>query len=258
MKLKTFAFLFAVTFGNSAFAAACLPAPLLGEDVQLLDKSGSVRLVEQDNVDNPVQSTLMQAYAFVDVKPAPSEEQVRGALSQLFSNARGMCRRNALSAMRIFLYTSPATAISSSWVARLNTEKMKPTIDIHDNMLRATTKADAQACVSGKAPGKSLHLYPKLPPVAKRKILGTWADDPGLTVSLEDVSGTVYKVYRDKYCTSGNEGEPLQRGKQDRFYRKDSRSGDYYVILPGGELGVFDNDGKIDARPAHAGLFPRQ
>lgn len=258
MKFRVLAFLFAAACGNSTFAA-CLPAPVTGEDVKLTDKSGKVRLVAQDNVDRPVQSTLTQSYAFIDVKPAPTEAQVRGALNQLYSNARLMCRRTALTGVRIFLYTSPTTSVSSSWVARLNAENMRPVIDIRDNMLRVTATASAQSCDSSKEPGRSIHMYPKLPPLAKRKILGTWADDTSaLTVSLEQVSGTVYKVYRSKYCSSGAEGEPLRKGKQGRYYRKDNRSGDYYVILPGGELGVYDNDGQIDARPAHEGLFPRK
>lgn len=242
---------------TNASIAACIPAPISGEDVKLLGSGRSVRLVSQDNVDNPMQSTLSQKYAFIGTNGAPAEAEARAALSQLYSNALGMCRRAPLKGVQIFLYTSPTTSIGSAWVGRIAMENARLAVNVHANMVRSTESGQT-TCDSAKEPGKSLHLYPKLPPLDKRKVLGTWVDDRALTVSLEETRGTVYKVYRSKYCSSGAEGIPLRRAQGGRFYVRDSSAGDYYKILPGGELGVYDNDGQIDARPVHKGLYPQR
>ena len=257
MKRIIFAFLAFST--AQASLAACIPMPANGKEMKLASVDGTVRLISQDDVDTPVRSSLTQTYAFTDVKPAPSEVQVRTALNQLYANAQQACRRSPVTDVRIFLYVSPASAISSSWVARLNAEKMKPLIDIRENMLLAPASAKLAECDPSKEPGKSYGSDPKLPPLSQRKILGTWVDGMnGLTTSLEDVGGKIYKVYRSKYCSSGATGEPLRKGTQGRYYRKESSSGDYYVILKTGELGVYDRDGQIDALPKHPGLYPRK
>jgi hypothetical protein len=59
--------LLCIGFCVNISVAGCLPAPVPGEDVKLLDRSGTVRLVTQDNVDslgqgaskNPCESGMM-------------------------------------------------------------------------------------------------------------------------------------------------------------------------------------------------------
>jgi hypothetical protein len=115
------------------------------------------------------------------------------------------------------------------------------------------------ACVTGKAPGKSFKgSNVDLPSVDKRKILGTWQHYSGLTFSLEEVSGSFYGVLRDQYCGSGADGAALRRAPNGRFYIKESRSGDYYMVLPNGSLGVFDKEGAIDTYPPHQGLYAKR
>jgi hypothetical protein len=113
-------------------------------------------------------------------------------------------------------------------------------------------------CSEGKAPGKEYHgSNVALPSPKDRQILGVWrhTDLTGLNVSLEVVKGNVYYVTRDRYCGSGKWGE-LMRKKGARYYRLDSRTGDFFEILANGKLGRFDNQGLIGDLPVSDRLHP--
>lgn len=98
----------------------------------------------------------------------------------------------------------------------------------------------------------------KLPPVEKRKLIGTWYDrDGGCTRSFEQVGSKYYDVLRCKDGSGGKEGAQVSRANSSTFRPIPSRSsGDHYVIQNNGDLAVRDKDGLIDTLPKHSSLWP--
>lgn len=103
-------------------------------------------------------------------------------------------------------------------------------------------------CAKGKEPGKhfSFGTEKRLPALAKRKILGVWQYGPKLTISLDEVSGEVYLVYRTKYCSSGDTGEPLQKIDTRLFKELPGGQDRYYQIYHSGDLVIAGKDGEPD------------
>jgi hypothetical protein len=105
---------------------------------------------------------------------------------------------------------------------------------------------------------KSLGIV-KLPPVEKRKIIGTWYDsDFDCTRSFEQVGSRYYVVLRFKDGSGGKEGTQISRVNSSTFRPIPSRSsGDHYVIQKNGDLASRDNDGLIDTLPKYSSLWPK-
>lgn len=185
-----------------------------------------------------------------------TEEQVRKSLDGLAERVAHGCGEAAVKKIRIFLYPSGVQAgESANWIARLDDNGQRH-VEINQAMLK-DERVDPYACLHEKAPGKDLGLGTKLPPERQRQIIGTWAGmDEKITTSLERAHGKVYRVYRSAHCGSGDRGEPLQTRAKGRYAVIDSRNGDYFEVLPSGDLGIFDRDGRIDVMPKHAGLYP--
>jgi hypothetical protein len=240
-----------------AQAASCESPLSKGETFQLSGFSAPLRFIEQDDVDTAAQSTTSQKYALVGFKGNLSDSEARQALTRLHQLVTNSCRKNPIQGANIFLYPSPSAATGRSWIGRAFSRDGKLSLTVQPNMVTNGQSGKVkQKCVPGSAPGKSYKGdNVTLPPVAQRKILGTWAHYSGLTMSLEEIRGTVYQVYRDSYCSSGADGVALRNGGGGRYFRKESMTGDYYQILPRGELGVFDKDGKIDVYTPHNGLY---
>lgn len=99
-----------------------------------------------------------------------------------------------------------------------------------------------------------------LPPVEKRKIIGTWYSRTlKATRSFEQVDGKYYEILRSKSKTGGNDGLEIVKAGKNKFKKKaGSRFGDYYVINADGSLGIFDHDGLVDTLPIHSGLWPSE
>ena len=97
-----------------------------------------------------------------------------------------------------------------------------------------------------------------LPPVEKRKIIGTWYSKTLKgTRSFEQVDGKHYEVLRGKGNTGGDDGLEIVKIGKNKFKKKSvSSSGDYYVINADGSLGIFDRDGLVDTLPKNNGLWP--
>jgi hypothetical protein len=118
----------------------------------------------------------------------------------------------------------------------------------------AANAAPDLTCRAGKEPGLSYHGdRVKLPPLAQRKILGTWLHtDNHLAVSLEAAGNSVYEVVRSQYCTSGSHGRRLN-ASQGGVYPLGR--GEYYRIEPNGDLGVYDGDGRFDVYTRRSKVF---
>lgn len=100
----------------------------------------------------------------------------------------------------------------------------------------------------------------RLPPVEKRKIIGTWLNRAfRVTRSFEQVGSQYYEVLRGSDGSGGDTGKPILKIGNNKFRKKDSsRNGDYFVIEKDGSLGIYDKDGHIDTLPKHTGLYPTQ
>lgn len=98
----------------------------------------------------------------------------------------------------------------------------------------------------------------QLPPVEKRKIIGTWYNrDNGCTRSFEQVASKYYDVVRCKDGSGGKDGTQVSRANPSTFRPiLSSSSGDHYVIQNNGDLAVRDKDGLIDTLPKHGNLWP--
>lgn len=106
---------------------------------------------------------------------------------------------------------------------------------------------------------KKLLGIEKLPPVEKRKIIGTWfRSDRGCTLSFEQVGSKYYDVGRCGDGSGGKDGVQVLRANGTTFRPLSStRSGDYYVIQKDGDLAVRDNDGLVETLPKQSDLWPR-
>lgn len=231
---------------------ACMQTLARGDTLQFSWGLTKVGDYEEGSLDTPWASSSL---ILDDPKLRLTEEEAREALNMAVERIDKTCRSQPVARMRLFLY--PAGGVpgqSSAWIARL--EKDKGTdITLHRTFLK-DPRSDRFACLAEKEPGKSLNFGTRLPPVRQRELVGTWAESTfNLTMSIEKVGNKVYRVYRSAYCDSGSQGERL-REAGDRYYVVGSSNGDYYQIQPSGELGVFDNDGPIEQKPAHFALHP--
>jgi hypothetical protein len=118
----------------------------------------------------------------------------------------------------------------------------------------AAQAAPDLTCRAGKEPGLSYHGdRVKLPPLAQRRILGTWLHtDNHLAVSLEAVGNAVYEVLRSQYCRSGSYGRRLNASPGGMY---PLGRGEYYRIEPNGDLGVYDGDGRFDVYTRRTKVF---
>lgn len=243
------------TAASATAASACAYQLVVQDDVDTPEAKVSVTGFETS--DRETQSWVRASFALKDHDLRLTEEQVRGTLDHLYQRLATSCRQHPLQRAIVFLYPEGAIAgQSSAWIARLTTSSHAPEVELRKVLLK-DERTDRFACLHGKEPGKSLDLGTRLPPEKSREIIGSWADpDSGLTMSLERVAGKVYQVYRSAYCSSSDRGEPVRQGPGKRFSVIDSRAGDYFEILPSGDLGVYDRQGMIDLKPTHRNLYP--
>lgn len=118
----------------------------------------------------------------------------------------------------------------------------------------AAQAAPDLTCRAGKEPGLSYYGDRiKLPPLAQRRILGTWLHtDNHLAVSLEAVENVVYEVVRSQYCTSGSHGRRLSASPGGVY---PLGRGEFYRIELNGDLGVYDGDGRFDVYTRRSKVF---
>lgn len=240
----------------SSVNATCGTALERGQTVDLAD-AGPVTLSELTTHDVTGDAWANASFTLQDAHLRLTETQVRQALNTLADRVANICGSTPLNKLRVFLYPAGVTAgRSANWIARADDPGSGRQVEIHRQLLK-NERADRYACVKGKAPGKDLDLGTRLPPERQRAVIGTWvAPLDKVTMSLERADGKVYLVYRDAHCGSGDRGEPLRTLSDKRYAIIDSRNGDYFQVLPSGDLGVFDRDGRIDTVPKHEGLYP--
>ena len=95
-----------------------------------------------------------------------------------------------------------------------------------------------------------MNLGTRLPAQQQGQTIGTWADpNSGLTMSFQKVNGKVYRVYLNAYCNK--RGDLMRQPSAMRFAVVGGANGDYFDILPTGDLGVFDREARIDIKPTH-------
>ena len=99
-----------------------------------------------------------------------------------------------------------------------------------------------------------------LPPLEKRKIVGTWYSRTlKCTRSFEQAEGKYFEVNRFSNKTGGNDGTELIKVSKNKFQKKSgARFGDYFLINADGSLGIYDQDGLVDTLPTHTGLWPSE
>jgi hypothetical protein len=240
---------------QSGTAPACgeFLHPMLTFDLQGV---GPVTVSDYTASDMPNEAWVSASFTLQDTNVRLTEAQVKAALDRLFEQIGAICRSYPLKKTRIFLYPAGVTAgESANWIARLDDAGSRH-VDLNRALLK-DERTDRYTCLDAKAPGIGLEGGTKLPPVRQRQIIGTWVGmDSNVTISLERVKGSVYRVYRDAYCASGDQGELLQTRSGGRYAVIDSRNGDYYQVAPSGDLGVFDRDGRVDVMPKHFALYP--
>lgn len=98
-----------------------------------------------------------------------------------------------------------------------------------------------------------------LPPIAQRKVLGTWLRSglgTSYTMSFERANSKVFRVDRYPGGEGGGTGSELQQTNAKTFLRVGRSTGDNYVILSNGNLSVRDVDGEIEQLRPHKTLFP--
>lgn len=245
-----------------AFGASCQPFDRIGETVEVLG-SRKIKVVEQTSVDNAAQSTLRQKLLVLDAQGL-SGDDARAILSAMFDRARTACRRYPLNGVIIFMYGSEDAIVGTNWIARLDTRgSMTPVIDLQEALLRgAKTASVCEGPNLPKPTGKSYRSSDEvdLPPLRQRKILGTWYGGKVIggtcSRSFEEVNGKVYEVLRCSDCSGGKTGTPIKRGTGGIFTKWDRRNGEYFKILPNGNLASYDRDGHIDTDPKLPGLWP--
>lgn len=96
-----------------------------------------------------------------------------------------------------------------------------------------------------------------LPPLNEREILGIW-EAPYLkcTWSFEICNSKIYRVTRCSDGSGGNDGEPIIQIGNNKYKEVNSNYGEYFQILPDGQLGCYDNQGYISTLKKLKTLFP--
>lgn len=244
-------------------ALACTSPSQLGKEINSPAQSNrKLKLVEQTVIDNVRQSTLRQKYLITNTDGL-TEQEVRNTLLRLFESAKNTCRTNPLQGVMIFLFLSADTVDGTNWVGRLDTERMSPKVDVITQLLPRSVKAATAATSRCEMPGagntgkKSLSFGDDitLPPVKDRKIIGTWSYENHCTLSFEEVGGITYEVLRCIDCSGGKTGQKITRKPGGVFQRPDRR-GEYFRILPNGNLGSFDRNEVVDTYIKHNSLWP--
>lgn len=243
-------------------ASGCQQPDRIGDSISLTG-GRKLTVVEQTIVDNVAQSSLRQIL-LIDDGQIVTQENARVLLTEMFSRAKTGCRRYPLAGALMFLYGSKDTVVGTNWLARLDTRSdMTPSIDLQPALFAGSSSTSM--CEGPNAPrpkGKEYRSGDEvtLPPVSQRKVLGTWMKTTltGVTCnrSFEDVKGRVYEVSRCSDCSGGKLGTPLIKAGANTFTRVDRRHGEYFKILPNGNLGSFDRQGLIDNYPRFSGLWP--
>lgn len=226
-----------------------------GDDLDTPD--AKVVLHDVETSDREAQSWVRASFMLKDHALRLTEAQARATLDRLYQRLASSCRAHPVQRGMVFLYPADAVAgQSSAWIGRLTASNARSNVELRRVLLR-DDRTDRLACLQGKEPGKSLNLGTRLPAQQQRHTIGTWADpDSGLTMSFEKVNGKVYQVYRSAYCSSNERGDLVRQRSAKRFTVIDSANGDYFEMLPTGDLGVFDREGQIDIKPSHPNLFP--
>lgn len=242
-------------------AGGCHQPYRMGESIDL--RGGrKVTVVEQTIVDKPTQSTLRQTLLIEGGVPL-TQEDARSVLAEMFERAKGVCRRNELSGVIMFLYGNKDAVVGTNWLARLDTRSgMTPSVDVQPSLFSSSSTSMCDGPNAPKPKGKEYRSSDEvtLPPLSKRKVLGTWA---GMRViggtcnrSFEDVNGRVYEVIRCSDCSGGKTGTPLVKAAGSTLTRPVRRNGEYFKILPNGTLASYDREGLIDNYPPLSGLWP--
>lgn len=196
--------------GPAWAAGGCQQPYRMGESVDL--RGGrKLTVVEQTMVDNSAQSTLRQKLLMDDGRPV-TQEDARAALIEMFERAKTACRRYPLAGVIMFLFGNKDAVVGTNWLARLDTRSgMTPSIDVQSALFSggsSTAMCDGPNAPKPKG-GKEYRSSDEvtLPPLNKRKVLGTWM---GMRViggtcsrSFEEVNGRVYEVVRCSDCSGG-------------------------------------------------------
>lgn len=253
---------FAVT-GPVSAAGGCQQPDRMGEAIDV--RGGrKLQVVEQTIVDNAEQSTLRQKLLMDDGQPV-TQEDARAVLMEMFDRAKASCRKYPLRGVIMFLFGNRDAVVGTNWLARLDTRSgMTYVIDVQPALFSGGSSTSI--CDDPNAPkpkGKQYRSSDEvtLPPLNQRKVLGTWM---GMQVmggtcsrSFEEVHGRVYEVVRCSDCSGGKTGTPLVKGAGNTFTRPARRNGEYFRILPNGNLASYDRDGLIDNYPRLSGLWPQ-
>jgi len=252
-----------VAFTAVPSVLACTAPNQLGKEINSPAQSNrKLKLVEQTVIDNVRQSTLRQKFLITNTDGL-MEEEVRNTLLRLFESAKNTCRTNPLQGTMIFLFLSADTVDGTNWVGRLDTERMTPKVDVITQLLPRSVKAATAATSRCETPGagntgkKSLSFDDDitLPPVKDRKIIGTWNYENHCTLSFEEVRGITYEVLRCTDCSGGKTGQKIAR-KPGGVFQRQNRHGEYFRILPNGNLGSFDRNEVVDTYIKSNGLWP--
>lgn len=251
-------FVYALLASASA-SAGCQQPDRIGNIIDLRD-GRKLSIVEQAMVDNVVQSNLRQKLLLLEGDQPLTQENVRVILMEIFDRAKASCRRYPLSSVIMFLYGSKDAIDGTNWIARLNTRNgMTPSIDVNPVLLsRAASSSACDNPNTQKPKGIDIQFSDDviLPPLRQRKVLGTWALHGTCSRSFEEVKGRIYEVIRCAECTGGDTGTPLVKKSGNTFTRLDRRNGEYFKILPNGNLAVYDREGLIDTDPRLSRLWP--
>lgn len=255
-------FFYLSVLGSVWAASGCQQPNRIGDSISLAG-GRKLTVVEQTIVDNVTQSSLRQTL-LIDDGQIVTQENARALLTEIFSRAKSGCRRYPLTGALIFLYGSRDTVVGTNWLARLDTRSdMTPSIDLQPALFAGSS--GTSRCEGPNAPqpkGKEYRSGDEvtLPPVSQRKILGTWMNrnvgEETCNRSFEEVKGRVFEVARCSGCGGGKLGTPLIKAGANMFTRVNPRNGEYFKILPNGNLGSFDREGLIDNYPRLSGLWP--
>lgn len=244
---------------SASASAGCQQPDRIGNIIDLRD-GRKISIVEQSMVDNVAQSNLRQKLLLLEGGQSLTPENARVILIEIFDRAKAACRRYPLSNVIMFLYGSKDAIDGTNWIARLNTRNgMTPSIDVNPVLL--SKAASSSACDNPNTPKpKGIDIqFPDeviLPPLKQRKVLGTWALHGTCSRSFEEVKGRIYEVIRCAECSGGDTGTPLVKKSGNTYTRPDRRNGEYFKILPNGNIGVYDRDGLIDTDPRLSRLWP--
>lgn len=252
----------AATLAPAYAAPGCQPADRIGETIEILGNR-KIKIVDQTIVDKAAQSTLRQKLLALDGR-INTDKDAQEILVEMFTRARTTCRRFPLSGVIIFVYGSEDATPGTNWIARLDTRSgMTPVIDVQQAFLGGATAASVCETPNPPKPsGKSFRSSDEidLPPLAQRKVIGTWYQGEVIggtcSRSFEEVKGKVYEVLRCSDCSGGKTGTPLVKSAGGIFTKPGRRNGEYFKILPNGNLASYDRDGHIDTHPKLPGIWP--